>query len=108
MDAIFDLLNLHGRVVLCGMISQYGADAKAMGNFRTLLIRRIKVQGFIVIDYIPRFPLATLRMAWWLKRGKVKDRNTVVQGLDRAPEALVQMFNGENVGKLIVEVGEAA
>jgi NADPH-dependent curcumin reductase len=108
MDAIFDLLNLHGRVVLCGMISQYGADAKAMGNFRTLLIRRIKVQGFIVIDYIPRFPLATLRMAWWLKRGKVKDRNTVVQGLDRAPAALVQMFNGENVGKLIVEVGEAA
>ncbi len=104
MDAVFDLLNLHGRVVLCGMISQYGADAKAMGNFRNLLTRRIRLQGFIILDYIARFPLATLRMAAWLWRGKIKDRHTLIAGLDRAPEALTQMFRGENIGKLIVQI----
>jgi len=110
MEAIFDRLNLHARVVLCGLISQYGVDEGTLGprNFRNLLTRRIKLQGFIVIDYIPRFPAATLRMAYWMWRGRIKDRHTVIQGLDRAPEALLQLFRGDNIGKLLVEVGEPA
>ncbi len=108
MEAVLDLMNLHGRVILCGMISQYGKDDAAGGprNFRHLLIRRLKVQGFIILDYIPRFPLAQLRMLWWLKRGRIKDFSTIVKGLDNAPQALTQLFRGENTGKLIVEIDE--
>lgn len=108
LEAVLDLMNLHGRVILCGMISQYGKDEAASGprNFRHLLIRRIKVQGFIILDYIPRFRLAQLRMLWWMKRGLIKDRSTIVKGLDHAPQALTQLFRGENTGKLIVEIEE--
>ena len=107
MEAVIDLMNDHGRVALCGMISQYGKDDRAHlgpANFINVLTRRITVQGFIIIDYIPRFPLAQLKMLWWLKRGRIKDRSTVVKGLDNAPLALTQLFRGDNVGKLMVEI----
>lgn len=105
MEAAIDLMNDHGRVVLCGMISQYGDDHANTGpkNFRNVLVRRIKVQGFIILDYIPRFPLAQLKMLWWLKRGLIKDRSTIVKGFDQAPQALTQLFSGSNTGKLLVE-----
>ncbi len=107
MEAVIDLMNQHGRIVLCGMISQYGKDDRANlgpGNFVELLFKRIKLQGFIILDYMPRFPLAQLRMLWWLKTGRIKDRQTLVKGLDNAPQALRQLFTGENTGKLIVEI----
>ncbi len=108
LEAVLDLMNLHGRVILCGMISQYGKDDAAGGpsNFRHLLIRRLKIQGFIILDYIPRFPRAQLHMLWWLKRGRIKDRSTIVKGLDNAPQALTQLFKGENIGKLLIEIDE--
>jgi NADPH-dependent curcumin reductase CurA len=100
-------MNLHGRVVLCGMISQYGRDDRrnlGPSNFVNLLFKRIRIEGFIILDYVSRFPLAQMRMLWWLKRGKIKDRQTLVRGLDNAPQALTQLFTGANVGKLIVEI----
>jgi NADPH-dependent curcumin reductase CurA len=106
MDAVIDLMNLHGRVVLCGMISQYGkTDRSDLGpkNFAEFLFKRIKLQGFIILDYMPRFPLAQMRMMWWIKRGRIKDRSTIVKGFDHAPEALNQLFRGDNTGKLFVE-----
>jgi NADPH-dependent curcumin reductase len=107
MEAVIELMNLHGRIVLCGMISQYGKDDRAnLGprNFVELLFKRLKLQGFIILDYLPRFPMAQLRMLWWLKTGRLKDRQTVVKGLDNAPQALGQLFTGENTGKLLVEI----
>jgi NADPH-dependent curcumin reductase CurA len=106
MEAVFDLLNHHSRVVLCGLISQYGMDGAVQGprNFGNLLMRRVKLQGFIVLDYLPRFMPAALQMGLWILRGKVKDRHTIIQGLDRAPAALAGMFRGENTGKLIVQI----
>lgn len=109
MEAVIDLMNLHGRIVLCGMISQYGnSDRADLGpsNFVDLLFKRITLQGFIILDYMPRFRLAQARMLWWLKRGRIKDRNTIVKGFDNAPEALTQIFTGENIGKLFVEFDE--
>lgn len=105
MEAVMDLMNNHSRLVLCGMISQYGDDGADTGpkNFRNVLARRIKVQGFIILDYIPRFALAQLRMLWWMKRGRIKDHSTVVKGFDHAPQALTQLFRGDNIGKLFVE-----
>jgi NADPH-dependent curcumin reductase len=110
MEAVMDLMNNHGRVVLCGMISQYGKDDRAnLGprNFINVLTRRIKIQGFIILDYIPRMPLAQLRMMLWIARGKIKDRHTLVRGLDQAPQALTQLFRGDNIGKLLVEISPA-
>ncbi|HUR39665.1 MAG TPA: NADP-dependent oxidoreductase [Verrucomicrobiae bacterium] len=107
MDEVIELMNLHGRVVLCGMISQYGKDDRSgIGptNFIHVLTRRLKIEGFIILDYVKRFPLAQLRMMWWMKTGRVKDAHTLVRGLDNAPQALVGLFKGENTGKLIVEV----
>lgn len=109
MEAVIDLMNLNGRVVLCGMISQYGKDDRAnLGprNFINVLTRRLKVQGFIILDYLDRMPLAQLRMLWWLKRGRIRDRQTLVRGLDQAPQALTQLFTGANTGKLIIEIDE--
>lgn len=106
MEAVFDLLNLNARVVLCGLIAQYGGDGKMRGpgNFQNLLFKRVKLQGFIILDYIKRMPLATLRMMWWMRRGLIKDRSTIVKGLDSAPQALAQLFRGENTGKMLVEI----
>jgi NADPH-dependent curcumin reductase len=109
MEAVMDLMNLHGRVVLCGMISQYGKDDRAnLGprNFVNVLFKRLKIQGFIILDYIPRFALAQLRMLWWMKTGRIRDRHTLVKGLDNAPQALTQLFTGQNTGKLLVEIGD--
>ena len=106
MEAVIDLMNLHGRIVLCGMISQYGKDDHSNigpGNFAQLLFKRIQLKGFIILDYVPRFALAQLRMMWWMKRGLIKDRSTVVKGFDNAPQALTQLFTGANTGKLFVE-----
>ncbi len=106
MEAVFELLNQHARVVLCGLIAGYGEDGAARGprNFAILLMRRIRVQGLIVIDYQKRFTCAGLHLAWWMRRGKLQDRQTVVRGLEQAPAALVGMFKGENTGKLVVEL----
>ena len=56
------------------------------------------------MDQRQRFPLAQLRMMWWMKTGRIKDAHTLVRGLDHAPQALTKLFKGENTGKLIVEV----
>jgi NADPH-dependent curcumin reductase CurA len=108
-EAVLDLMNNHGRVVLCGSISQYNKDTREnLGprNFFNFLTRRLKLQGFIILDYLPRFPLAQLRMIWWMKRGLIKDRQTLVRGLDNAPQALTQLFMGDNIGKLLVEIDQ--
>ena len=107
MEAVIELMNNNGRIALCGMISQYGKDDRSglgPSNFINVLTRRLKIQGFIILDYIPRFPMAQLRMLLWMKTGRLKDRSTIVKGLDHAPQALTQLFTGQNVGKLIVEI----
>lgn len=110
MEAVFARLNLHARVVLCGLIAQYGEDGRARGpeNFTNLVMRRVRLEGFNVGDYLPRFRAASLRMMMWMLRGKVKDRVTLIDGLEHAPAALVGMFEGDNIGKLIVRIAAPA
>jgi NADPH-dependent curcumin reductase CurA len=108
MDSVFGMLNLNARVVLCGLISQYNATDPPPGptNFPRLLTQRVRVQGFIVIDYLPRFQEATAKLAQWATEGKIKQHDTVLDGLEKAPEAVNMLFDGENVGKLMVKVAE--
>lgn len=99
-------LGLRGRVVLCGAISTYNSDGPPPGpsNYLNLLVRRGRMEGFIIIDYLDRFPAAQMEMAGWILEGKIKSSEHIVQGLEKAPDALNLLFSGGNTGKVIVKL----
>jgi NADPH-dependent curcumin reductase CurA len=104
MHTILSRMNLHGRIVLCGLISGYTKEDPALASFSTILMKRLRVQGFIVIDYASRFTEAATQLGKWKMFGKLKDRETFVEGLEKAPDAINMLFTGGNIGKLIVKV----
>jgi NADPH-dependent curcumin reductase len=104
MQGVLDRMNLHGRVVLCGLISGYTKEDPALASFAQVLIKRLRVEGFIILDNVSRFMEAGKQLGMWKMMGKIKDRQTIVKGLDKAPEAINMLFRGENIGKLIVEL----
>lgn len=110
--AIFDeelaLINLHARVALCGLISQYNATERQPGPyyFANLLTKRALLKGFIVSDYFPRRAEAIADLVQWASAGRLKYRLDVVEGLEKAPAALNRLFDGTNEGKLILKVSE--
>jgi len=108
LDAVLGRINLNARIVLCGLISQYNASAPVPGpyNFSNILVRRARVQGFIILDYAARFHEAATQIVPWLLSGKLKYRIDLVEGLRQAPAALNKLFDGSNQGKLLVKVSE--
>ena len=104
METVLNRMNLHGRVVLCGLISGYTKQDPALASFATVLIKRLRVQGFIILDYAARFTEAAMQLGKWKMFGKLKDRETIVEGLDKVPEAINMLFTGGNIGKLIVKL----
>jgi NADPH-dependent curcumin reductase CurA len=108
MDTVIARLNDFSRMPLCGLISTYNATEPVPGpfNFENLLMRRTLLKGFIVIDYYPRFAEGIQQMAQWLMEGKLKFETDVVQGLENAPASLSRLFEGKNLGKLVVQVSD--
>ena len=104
MQAVLDRMNLHGRVILCGLISGYTRGDPAMASLGQVLMKRLRVEGFIILDYASRFMDAGKQLGMWKMMGKLKDRQTIVKGLEKAPEAINMLFEGKNIGKLIVEL----
>jgi len=106
LDACLAQLAMRGRVVLCGAISGYNNDGRPTGpaNYLSLLIRRGRMEGFIILDYFDRFPAGQAEMAGWLAAGKIKSAEHIVDGLEHAPDALNLLFTGGNTGKVIVRV----
>lgn len=104
MNAVLDLMNLHGRVVLCGLISGYNKEDPGLASFGLALVKRLRIEGFIVLDYASRFMEAATQLGQWKMFGKIKDRETIVEGLEKAPDAINMLFTGGNIGKLIVKV----
>lgn len=104
MQAVLDRMNLHGRVVLCGLISGYTKQDPALASFGQILIKRLRVEGFIILDYASKFMDAGKQLGMWKMMGKLKDRQTIVKGFEKAPEAINMLFQGSNIGKLIVEL----
>jgi NADPH-dependent curcumin reductase CurA len=104
MQAVLDRMNLHGRVVLCGLISGYTKQDPGLASFGQVLIKRLRVEGFIILDYVSRFMEAGQKLGMWKMTGKLKTQETIVKGLEKAPEAINMLFRGENTGKLIVEL----
>ena len=110
-DAVLPLLNAKARVPVCGLIAHYNDTALPSGPdrlgllTRTLLTKRIKMQGFIIFDdYADRYGEFFAQMSAWLKDGKIKYREDVVDGLENAPQALIGLLEGKNFGKLVVRV----
>jgi NADPH-dependent curcumin reductase CurA len=104
MREVLYRMNLFGRVVVCGLISGYNDDEPVLANFKLILIKRLRVQGFIVLDYAARYMEAATQLGKWKMFGKLKDRETIVEGLEKAPDAIKMLFSGGNIGKLIVRV----
>jgi NADPH-dependent curcumin reductase CurA len=110
-DAVLPLLNVNARVPVCGFISHYNDAAPPAGPDRlpglmaTLLARRIRMQGFIILDhYGERFDAFRRDMAAWLADGRITLREDVVEGLEQAPAALARLLQGGNFGKTVVKV----
>jgi NADPH-dependent curcumin reductase CurA len=106
LDGVLSLINLRARIVLCGLIAQYNATEPVPGpyNFVNILVRRARVEGFIVMDYMNRAQEAVKDLAAWWTEGKIKYRIDEVEGLEQAPEALNRLFDGANIGKLVVKI----
>lgn len=113
-DAVMPLLNTSARVPLCGLISQYNATELPAGPNRMsmlmaqLLIKRIKMQGFIIFDdYAHRYGEFAADMGQWLAEGKIHYREHLVEGLENAPQAFIGLLEGKNFGKLVVQTNAA-
>ena len=106
MDAVLAQINFRARIALCGLISSYNATEPVPGpyNFANILVQRARVEGFIVMDYAPRAMECMTEMGKWLMEGKIKYRIDEVDGLKHAPLALNKLFEGTNIGKLVVKI----
>ncbi|WP_338740143.1 NADP-dependent oxidoreductase [Haloplanus salilacus] len=107
-DAVFTRLNVDARVAVCGQIAHYNAETTPTGprKLPSLIAPRARVEGLLVTDYAPRFDAATERLSEWVAAGDLSHRETVVEGLENAPDAFLGLFSGENVGKQVVKVSE--
>jgi NADPH-dependent curcumin reductase CurA len=105
MDTVLRRMNTFSRMPVCGLVSQYNAtEPYPMKNIGSVLTNRIRMQGFIVNDRLDLWPRAITELAAWLKDGRLKYRESVVQGLERAPEALIGLLKGQNFGKQLVKL----
>ena len=109
LETILLLMREHGRIACCGAVSQY--DEGPMGQPATrgvpglLIMKRLRMEGFLLLDYVKRFRDAEAELAAWLADGSVIGLEDVYEGLEKAPEALIGMLAGDNVGKRMVRVG---
>jgi NADPH-dependent curcumin reductase CurA len=109
MDAVYGLLNVHGRMAVCGLISGYNEYEipKGPSNFGKMIFARLKVQGFLIMDYAGRAGEALGEMIPWMQEGKLKHEETLVEGeITDAPETLNMLFEGSNRGKLVLQIAE--
>jgi len=105
LEAVLKRINLHARIPLIGLISQYNVDKPSgLPNLFPFLVKRALLQGMIIFDHTDRLPDFLRDMSQWLREGRVRYREDVVQGLENAPRAFIGLFKGENIGKRIVQV----
>jgi NADPH-dependent curcumin reductase len=110
LDAVLQNLAIGARIPLCGLIAGYN-DPKGLAGPRyypNILTKRAMVKGFIILDYVKRFPEALSKLGPWYREGKIKYRVDVYPGLENAPQTLKRLFDGSHKGKLIVKVAEEA
>jgi len=109
LDAVLGRINMKARIVICGAISQYNVTEKVKGpaNYLALLVNRARMEGMVVFDYAPRYAEGVATLAGWMQEGSVKSVEYVTEGFERFPEALLMLFEGKNLGKLVLKVADA-
>ena len=107
-DAVWPQMNVGARVSVCGQISQYNNEKAEMEPrwLFHLIVKRAKVQGFLVFDYASRYKEGLTQLGQWVTEGKLKYRETVTEGLENAPAAFIGMMRGGNIGKQLVKLAE--
>ena len=107
LEAASGAMRLRGRIVACGSISRYNATEALPGprNLFMVVTKRLRMEGFIVSDHADRFPAFLADVAPLVAEGTIRHRETIVDGIERAPEAFIGMLEGANVGKMLVRVG---
>ncbi|MBP6406397.1 MAG: NADP-dependent oxidoreductase [Proteobacteria bacterium] len=109
LDDVLARIGRGARIIICGAISQYNNTTPVQGpkNYLSLLVNRARMEGIVVFDYADRYHLAVAEMAGYLKDGRMKSKEDIVEGLDNFPEALLKLFSGANFGKLVLKVADA-
>ncbi len=105
LEAVSRRFNFFARMPLCGLVSQYNeVNPEGVRNLHAFLANRVKLQGFIVSDRLDLWPQALKDLGSWVSSGKIKYRESIAQGLENAPKALIGMLKGENFGKQLVKL----
>ena len=107
-DAVMTLINPRARISLCGQISQYNAAEPEMGprQLGLLIEKQAKMEGFLVFQFAEKMRVAQKKMADWIRAGKIKYRESIVQGIEHTPTAFIGMLRGENIGKQLVQLAD--
>lgn len=108
LDAALLNMALHGRVVICGGISQYNAEEVPPGprNYMQIVLRRLTVRGFILFDFAKRSEEATRQLVQWLNEGKLAHAEDVQHGFENTPQTFLRLFSGANLGKQLLQIAE--
>ena len=108
LDAALASMNPLGRVAVCGMISGYNepGSRNAVYNLSNIIYGRITLRGFVATDFLHLREHFDRDMRAWLKAGTIKWKETVLEGIEAAPQALVGLMHGENIGKMLVKLGD--
>jgi NADPH-dependent curcumin reductase len=107
LEAILEQINLKARIVLCGMIAGYNDETPRPGpSLNNILMKRARIEGFIIIDYLPRFGEFFAEMGPWVAQGKITYDTTIVPGIENSLTALHMLFTGGNTGKLLIQMSE--
>jgi len=104
LDAVLRRMNAFGRIAVCGLISSYDGQPMLLQNFRSVLVNRLRVEGFIVSEHMEVWPEALRELGTLVATGELKYRETIAQGLENAPEAFIGLLKGRNVGKQLVRL----
>ena len=107
-DAVVRLINVRARLVICGQISQYNLRRPETGPrwLWALLVKQARAEGFLVFQFADRFEEGLRQMARWFQEGKLKYRESIIEGIENAPRAFLGMLKGENIGKQLVKVAD--
>jgi NADPH-dependent curcumin reductase CurA len=106
LEAALAMLNTHGRVAMCGAIAHYNATEvpPGPGNLGLVITKRLTLRGYIISDHWDRLPAMIADVSTWLREGRLSHTETIVDGLDSAPNAFISLFHGNNTGKMIVRI----
>lgn len=106
LDAALPRMNVRGRIPVCGMISTYNGGGEGVRNLFSMIYGRLRMEGFVASDFPHLNAAFQADMTEWLKSGRIKYQETVLEGFERAPEGLIGLFEGRNLGKMLIHIAD--